>query len=132
MANNIQNPLGKYASYNNLWTFYSPSKANFNSGAWADIIENVVLSSAGRDDNKRVQTLYGRPEFFINNITLDAIIVPNDSAGNSAQQKIEFEIFEPYSMGLFLQSCQVAAMNAGWPSYLEAPYVLRLDIVGQR
>lgn len=131
MANNIQNPLGKYASYNNLWTFYAPSKDSFNTGEWANTIENVVLSSAGRDDNKRVQTLYGRPEFFINNITLDAIIVPNDSAGNSAQQKIEFEIFEPYSMGLFLQSCQVAAMNAGWPSYLEAPYVLRLDIVGQ-
>lgn len=131
-ANNIQNQLGKYASYNNLWTFYIPSKVNYNSGDWADIVENVIISSAGRDDAKRVQTIYGRPEYFINNIVMDAIIVSTDSGGNSAQQKIEFDVFEPYSMGLFLQSCQIAAMNAGYPSYLEdTPYVLRLDIVGQ-
>lgn len=132
MANNIQNQLGKYASYNCLWTLYVPTIENYNSGKYVDIVENVVLSSAGRYNDKRVPTLYGKPEFFINNITMDVMIVPTSSSGNSAQQKIEFDVFEPYSMGLFLQSCQVAATFGGYNSYLDdCAYALRLDIVGQ-
>ena len=33
-------------------------------------------------------------------------------------------------MGLLLESLQVSALKAGYPNYLDAPFVLRLDFVG--
>jgi hypothetical protein len=45
--------------------------------------------------------------------------------------KFEFDIVEPHSMGLLLQSMQSAAINAKYLSYLDnAPFVLRMDIQG--
>jgi hypothetical protein len=128
----IPNPLGKFATYNNLWTLYCTKPADFNSGAYRDVMENVILSSAGRFDELRVPTLYGRPEFFIDDIEIESMIVPTGQAGNSAQTLIKFKVFEPYSMGLFLQSMQVAARLAEYSSYLDdAAYVLKLEIQGQ-
>ena len=128
----IQNPLGKFATYNNLWTMYCTTPANFNSGAYRDVMENIILSSAGRFDELRVPTIYGRPEYFINNVEIEAVIAPNGQSGNATQTKITFDVFEPYSMGLFLQSCQVASSLAGYTSYLDdCPYVLKLEIQGQ-
>jgi hypothetical protein len=128
----IPNPLGKFATYNNLWTLYCTKPADFNSGAYRDVMENIILSSAGRFDELRVPTLYGRPEFFIDDIEMESMIVPTGQAGNSAQTLIKFKVFEPYSMGLFLQSMQVAARLAGYSSYLDdAAYVLKLEIQGQ-
>lgn len=128
----IQNPLGKFATYNNLWTMYTTTTANFNGGGYRDVLENVILSSAGRYSDLRVQTLYGSPEFFINNIEMKTMIQPNSKSGNSIQTVITFDVFEPYSMGLFMQSCQAAAKNAGYENYLnDSPYVLKLEIQGQ-
>ena len=128
----IPNPLGKFATYNNLWTLYCTKPADFNSGAYRDVMENVILSSAGRFDELRVPTIYGRPEFFIDDIEIESIIVATGPAGNAAQTLIKFKVFEPYSMGLFLQSMQVAARLAGYSSYLDdAAYVLKLEIQGQ-
>jgi hypothetical protein len=132
MSAAIQNPLGRFATYNNLWTMYTTKSENFNSGAYRDIMENVVLSSAGRYDELRVPTLYGRPEFFINNVEIEAMVAPTGESGNTEQNKMTFDVFEPYSMGLFLQSCQSAATAAGYPTYLDdCPYVLKLEIQGQ-
>ena len=126
------NPLGKFATYNNLWTLYCATPANFNSGAYRDVMENVILSSAGRFDDLRVPTIYGRPEYFIDDIEMAAVVVPTSQAGNAGQMLIKFRVFEPYSMGLFLQSCQAAARLAGYASYLDdCPYVLKLEIQGQ-
>jgi hypothetical protein len=128
----IPNPLGKFATYNNLWTLYCAKPEDFNSGAYRDVMENVILSSAGRFDDLRVPTLYGRPEYFIDDIEMEAVVVPTGQAGNAGQMLIKFRVFEPYSMGLFLQSCQAAARLAGYASYLDdCPYVLKLEIQGQ-
>lgn len=128
----IPNPLGKFATYNNLWTLYCATPDNFNSGAYRDVMENIILSSAGRFDDLRVPTIYGRPEYFIDDIEMESMIVPTGAAGNAAQTTIKFKVFEPYSMGLFLQSMQVAARLAGYSSYLDdCPYVLKLEIQGQ-
>jgi hypothetical protein len=128
----IPNPLGKFATYNNLWTLYCTKPADFNSGAYRDVMENVILSSAGRFDELRVPTLYGRPEYFIDDIEIESMIVPTGAAGNAAQTLIKFKVFEPYSMGLFLQSMQAAARFAEYSSYLDdAAYILKLEIQGQ-
>ena len=126
------NILNNYASFNCLWSMAAVSKGDFNSGAYRKDLTNIVFSSAGRYEGKRVATAYGIPEFFIDNIVMETYVTPTSSAGNTNQIKVDFEIFEPFSMGLFLQSLQVAAKQAGYSSYLDdCPYVLQLDIVGQ-
>lgn len=134
--NNVKdNVLNKFATFNCLWTLAAISVEEFNSGSYRngpDALDKIVVSSAGRYQESRVPTIDGVPEFFINNIELSTFVAPTGAAGNTNQQAISFDIFEPYSMGLFLQSLQTAAKLAKYNSYMQdAPYVLRLDIEGQ-
>lgn len=62
---------------------------------------------------------------------MKATVAANEKTGNSNAFGFDFEIFEPFSMGLLLQSLQVSARNAGYINYLDnAPYVLKLDFMG--
>ena len=132
--NVIANPLEKFSSYSVLWTMASLSAEQFNNPSTyrgnPSAIENVVFSSAGRYDEKRVTTYFGTPEYFVNNFSMRAVIASTKKTGNSNAIKIEFDIYEPYSMGLFLQSLQRAAGKSQHPDYLTAPFVLIMDIVG--
>jgi len=130
----FNNSLEQFASYTPLWTFSALTPEQFNNpksyrNSPADL-KHIVFSSAGRYDSQRVQTAYGTPEYFVNNFTMSTVISASQKTGNSNAIKFTFDVFEPYSMGLFLQSLQLAALNAKHPSYLQAPYVLKLDFLG--
>jgi hypothetical protein len=130
----LPNALEQFASYTPLWTMSALTPSQFNDprsyrNSPADL-KHVVFSSAGRFDSQRVQTLYGSPEYYVDNFTMKTVISASQKTGNSNAITFEFEIYEPYSMGLFLQSLQLAALNANYPNYLQAPYVLRLDFLG--
>lgn len=127
------NILEKFATYNCLWTFSAatPGEVNSDSYRTANPLPRIIFASAGRFDGQRIKTAYGAPEYFIDNIRIDTVVAPTPSKGVGPWMKIDFEIYEPYSMGLFLQSCQAAALDAGFNSYLEnCPYVLRLEFKG--
>jgi hypothetical protein len=128
------NPLEQYASYTPVWTLACLEPKQFNdprSYRKDGQLKHIVMSSAGRFDAERVNTAYGKPEFYINNFTMKTVVAANQRTGNSNAIKFEWDIYEPYSMGLLLQSLQVAAKNAGYINYLDnAPYVLRLDFMG--
>ncbi len=147
----IGNPLDTFASYSSLWTLavltpkqfnnpasYRQDDNSFASDAFVDntgrvVQSGIVFSSAGRYDQYRVGTQFGAPEYFINNFSMKSVIAPSQKTGNSNAMSFEFEIFEPYSMGLFLQSLQNSAIKAGYLSYLDnTPYLLRLDFVGYK
>lgn len=129
------NILEQFASYTPVWTFACLTKEQFNDprsyrNSPAEL-RNIVFSSAGRYDSQRVRTAVGAPEYFINNFIMNTVVAPNQATGNSSAVKFEFEVYEPYSMGLFLQSLQLAALNSGYPNYLSnTPYVLKLDFLG--
>lgn len=128
------NPLTNYASYVPLWTFSALTKEQLNDPTlYRDkptSSTSVVFSSGGRFDKQRIATQYGAPEYYINDIDITSLIGPNPKTQNAAAHTFKFKIFEPYSMGLFLQSLQAAAKNCGFPNYLAAPYLLRLDFQG--
>jgi len=128
----LPNILEQFISYNCLFTFACASPAQLNSQSYrSGPLPNVIVSSAGRDGAARVQTAFGAPEYFIDNLSITNFVVPTNGTGSGPWSKLEFEIFEPYSMGLFLQSCQAAATNLGYTSYhTQAAYVLRLEFVG--
>jgi len=130
----FRNPLENFASYSAVWTLACLTKDQFNN---PDLyrktgkLENVVFSSAGRYDKDRVKTAFGVPEYYINNFMMKNIIGATQKTGNSNAVKFEWDIYEPYSMGLLLQSLQVAARTCGFLNYLDnAPFVLKLEIKG--
>ena len=149
------NALEQFASYNCLWTMACLTPQQFNNPelyrtkdfSFADYKfvdettdrtneTTVIFSSAGRFDQQRTKVYAGSnkyfsPEYYVDNFNMRTIIQPTPQVGNSNAVSIEFEIYEPYSMGLLLQSMQNSAIAAGYANYLDnAPYVLRLDITG--
>lgn len=129
------NPMEAYASMNVLWTMACLSPQQFNDPKsyrnTPNDLQNIVFSSAGRFRDDRAKTAHGEPEYYINNFSMNNIIGATEKTGNSNAIKFSFDIFEPYSMGLLLQSMQVAAVKAGYLSYLDnAPFVLRMDVQG--
>ena len=134
IVNPFPNPLEQFASFTCVWTLAALTPAELNNPAIyrrSGELKNIVMSSAGRFDESRVNTAYGKPEFYINNFVMKSVIAPTTKTGNSNAVKFEWDIYEPYSMGLLLQSLQVAARNAGYLNYLDnAVYVLRAQFKG--
>ena len=137
----VANPMEIFASHNILWTLACLTAAQFNNppsyrNSPGDL-KNIVFASAGRFDDQRqnifISSSVGAqaPEYYINNFVMKNVIGANEDTGNSNAVKFEFDIVEPHSMGLLLQSMQSAAINAEYLSYLDnAPFVLRMDIQG--
>lgn len=131
----VKNPMEEFASSNVLWTMACLTPQQFNDprsyrNSHSDL-KNIVFSSGGRFDSQRVGTFFGTPEYYVNNFTMQNIIGANEKTGNSNAIKFSFDIIEPHSMGLLLQSMQNAAVKSGYLSYLDnAPFVLRMDIQG--
>jgi hypothetical protein len=89
----------------------------------------LICKTAGVDPNNRVKTDYGRYDFFIDNLSIDAAIgLHNVSTTNSTT--MTFTITEPYSMGLFPMACQVAAAKAGHKNWTDAPFLLTIEFRG--
>jgi hypothetical protein len=131
----VPNPMEQFASVNVLWTMACLTTAQFNNpNSYRNSpseLTNIVFSSGGRFDNDRVNTFFGTPEYYINNFVMNTLVGSNEKSGNSNAVKFSFDIIEPHSMGLLLQSMQNAALKAGFQSYLDvSPFVLRMDVQG--
>lgn len=131
----VRNPMEIFANTNVLWTLACLTPKQFNDprsyrNSPADL-QNIVFSSGGRFDSQRVGTYFGTPEYYINNFVMTNIVGASEKTGNSNAVKFSFDIIEPHSMGLLLQSMQNSAVKAGYINYLDnAPFVLRMDIQG--
>jgi hypothetical protein len=129
------NVMEKFSSVNILWTLACLTRQQFNKPKsyreTPNSLSNIIFASGGRFDDQRVKTFFGTPEYYVNDFQMRCLISASTQTGNSNAFKFSFEIFEPYSMGLLLQSMQNAAVKAKYLSYLDnAPYVLRMDIQG--
>jgi len=143
------NPLHKFASYVPLWSmacltpkqFNDPTSYRKNPSIWlndsyngktgAKTQSSIIFASAGRFGGNRTNTVNGSPEYYIDNFQMHTVVAASEKTGNTNAVSFSFDIYEPYSMGLLLQSMQVAAINAGYASYLDnAPYLLKLEFLG--
>jgi hypothetical protein len=146
--NLIQNPLEKFSTVSSLWTMAVLTPMQYNDpssyrtgdlgfagqdfeGGGITVKSGIVFSAAGRGDKYRTKIQGGKsPEYFVDNFKMTTVMSATKNTGNTNAINFEFDIFEPYSMGLLLESLQVSALKAGYPNYLDAPFVLRLDFVG--
>lgn len=134
--NKVPNELRNYASYNYIFTLgcLTPDEINFPDQTYRVRPPQVtILKSGGGAKGKALtafETSETQLEYFIDNIEIDSIIVPTTATRTSNATTLSFEVYEPYSMGLFLQTLQVAARNAGHLNYNRAPYALIVEFVG--
>jgi len=136
----IVNPLEKFVSSNYLFTLSSLSAdaVNFPDESYRKgLVGKIILSSGGRFSESRVSTAYqprdnpsGKYDYFIDNVEMYCQITPSSSTKGTNVITLDFEVTEPYSMGQFLQSCQIAAVQNGHTDYTQAPYLLSLEFKG--
>jgi hypothetical protein len=72
----------------------------------------------------------GRFDMFIDNVEIETLMAFSKEGGSTMPTTIKFKINEPYSINGFIEALHVSAVAAGYPSYAEASYLLKMDFVG--
>jgi len=84
----------------------------------ADLVEGFNKNSPGKFD------------MFIEDISIDTLMAPSEQTNTSLATQIKFEVIEPYSINGFIEALHVAAVAAGYPSYLQASFLLKMEFWG--
>lgn len=72
----------------------------------------------------------GRFDLYIENVDISTITSFDDRTNASLATKIKFEVFEPYSVGGFIEALATAARAAGYLNYAGASFLLKVEFVG--
>jgi hypothetical protein len=72
----------------------------------------------------------GRFDFYIGNVEIETLMGFNEKTTLSVATKIQFDIFEPYSMSGFIEALHVSAIAAGHDQYISAIYLLKMEFLG--
>ena len=128
------NILSKFASYNYIVTLscLDDESLNFPDSTYrAGRFNTLILASGSINPNNRVNTAFGKFDFFMDDINIVHQCAFSKDSGNTNMMGFKFKVIEPYSMGIFPQAMQKAAIEAGHPSYLgTAPFLLTIDFAG--
>mgnify|MGYP000166888917 CR=1 FL=1 len=134
------NILHNFATYNCIWTLsvLSPQDLNFPDDSYRKgKLGPLILKSGSGEPNDRISTTYrsvdnpqGKFDYFIENVKISGMMGMDKSTGNTNATGLSFDIGEPYSMGLFFQSLQIAAAESGYANYVDCPLLLRLEFKG--
>lgn len=134
-ANKIPNPLRSHNHYNYIITLgiLTVQEVN-NPQSYRDGgFKKIILRSGGGQYDKRQRIFIEQgenAEYFIEDLDIDALISPNEKTGISLGTTVSFEVTEPYSMGKFIEALIAGAATAGYNSFNNAPYCLRIEFVG--
>lgn len=139
-ASRIPNPLRNYNSFNYVITLGILDPAEYNnpelyrsSGGF----KSYIIQSSGGNLDKRYQVFdetgsgtSEHAEYYIDDFQLEAIVAPNPNTRLTSGTSLSFTVIEPYSMGNFIQAIIGAARDAGYGSYTQAPFCLKIDFKG--
>lgn len=126
------NPLFAYASYTYSLTISVLPVDDYNNHTYIKGKRlPIICASAGKDPNNRVNTVYGKSDFYIDNLEISSVI-GHEKGNNSNATVFSFDITEPYSMGLFMMSLQQAARQAKQPNWHDAPFLLTIQFRGNK
>lgn len=128
------NPLFAYASYDYIIGIgiLTDDDLNFPDKSYRGNKRiPLICKSANADPGNRIQTPYGKFDFFIDNVVLNQVI-GHEKGNNTNVTTLAFEITEPYSMGMFMIALQTAAYKAGHMNWHAAPYLLTLQFRGNK
>ena len=135
----IENPLRNFSSYNYKFTLGVLSAREFNNpmSYRSTGFKNYIIQSTGGNLGKRYQvddefnsTDPGHAEYYIEDVDYTAIVAPNPTTGVTLGTTLSFKVIEPFSMGNFTEAVVGSAIEAGYKSYYQAPFCLRIDFSG--
>jgi hypothetical protein len=72
----------------------------------------------------------GRFDMFIENVEVESIIGFSEQSSVSQPTSLKFDIIEPYSINGFMEALHLASLAAGYPSYSQTSFVLKMEFVG--
>ena len=72
----------------------------------------------------------GRFDMFIEGIEIETLMSFSEQGNTSLPTQVKFEVIEPYSINGFIEALHVAALSAGYPSYLQASFLLKMEFWG--
>lgn len=72
----------------------------------------------------------GRFDMFIENVEIDTLMAFTAGSGSTLPTQIKFEVIEPFSVNGFIEAMHVASIAAGYPSYLQASFLLKMEFWG--
>ncbi len=154
-----RNILHKYRSFNYLFTLSacSPDALN-NQEKIIQCSENFVIAkSSGKainqlksksvgagntidDISREFETVNlvesfnskspGRFDLFLNNIEVDTLMSFNETTNFSMATKLRFEVIESLSINGFIEALQVSSQAAGNYTYVESPFILKVEFLG--
>lgn len=129
------NTLEQFRSFNCIFEISCLSQAEFNNplGGYRSATPSQVILRSGGGANPKTTTDWegnGKVEYFMDNVEITTVMANTSATGTTNATGIKFEVTEPLSMGLFLQSLRNAALAKGYPNYLEAAYLLTIEFVG--
>ena len=129
----LPNPLFSYASYTYVISigmltdeFLNNPDSTYRAGKKFPLL----LKSANADPSNRVNTPYGKFDFFIDNIKIDSIIGFEAGNNTNVSGPITFTITEPYSMGMLFIAIQQLAKQSGHSNWNDAPFILAIEFRG--
>lgn len=134
-----KNPLNEFSSYNSVITLAvltneelaDPDNTYRRNGP-----KNIILKSGGvRNQKARTsyeQSLNINTEYFIEDLEIQAVMGLSSSTRQTNATLLSFQVIEPYTMGIFLETLAVSAIQAGGNSinYLDQAYVLIIEFIG--
>ena len=130
------NTLHEYSSFNTIFTLaaLTADEHNFPDNSYrVNGPENVILKSGGGGKDKVLTPFEskGRVEYYIDDVEIEGLVAPSDVNGIATAISLKFTIFEPYSLGMFLQTIKIACNQAGFVNnHVGAPMLLGMDFIG--
>lgn len=125
----IQPPLGLSQNAENLkQAMQSSQEAKSASNVSNTISTDYTIGLLNQFNSESA----GRFDFYIDNVEIESIIGGGEVTSMSIATKIEFEVIETYSMTGFIEALQVSAVAAGHDSYVNCPYLLKMEFIGYR
>jgi hypothetical protein len=126
------NILSNYASYNYIIGLSALTVTDIN---YPDItykagkILPLICKSGSIDPENRINTVFGKWDFFIDNLNFESLIGKPDAKKTNVTT-VQFDVYEPYSIGVFMAALQQAAYTAGFKNWRDAPFLLSIEFRG--
>lgn len=127
----LSNPLSEFSTFN-----YKLTLAAYPAEELTSPIDQTrmvkVMESGNGPDSRKVTIDGGDWDFYFGDVEMDTLIGYSRMSKGTNVTTLSFEVYEPYSIGLFLESLTEATLQAdpNTGNYSNGAYILAVQFVG--
>ena len=132
-----RNVLHDFASVNHKITLavMDASEVNYPGLVLTRGPKYPVAQTAGKTGGEIIGVEQGGDlnlEFLIDNLSIKSVVSHNPKSRGTQQTQVEFDVIEPYSLGLFFQALKVQSIKAYGEEadYIHVPFCLVVEFIG--